>query len=78
LYTKEEELRPWVEKVQQIKKEKVLRLYFNNHYGGKAVVNALQFKEMTSGKSLSDNERKALKHAQSYLNSLQKSTEKLA
>jgi uncharacterized protein YecE (DUF72 family) len=81
LYTKEEELRPWVEKVQQIKKEKVLRLYFNNHYGGKAVVNALQFKEMTSGggrTSLSDNERKALEHAQSYLNSLQKSTEKLA
>jgi hypothetical protein len=28
--------------------------------------------------SLSDNERKALEHAQSYLNSLQKSTEKLA
>jgi hypothetical protein len=40
---------------------------------------------MTSGSdddddviSLSDNERKALEHAQSYLNSLQKSTEKLA
>jgi hypothetical protein len=36
---------------------------------------------MTSGggrTSLSDNERKALEHAQSYLNSLQKSTEKLA
>ena len=64
----EEELRPWVEKVQQIEKEtKVLRIYFNNHYGGKAVVNALQFKEMTSGKSLSDNERKALEHAQACL-----------
>ena len=40
---------------------------------------------MTSGSdddddviSLSNNERKALEHAQSYLNSLQKSTEKLA
>jgi uncharacterized protein YecE (DUF72 family) len=81
LYTKEE-LRPWVEKVEQVTKEtKVLRVYFNNHYGGKAVVNALQFKEMTSGggrTSSSDNERKALEHAQSYLNSLQKSTEKLA
>ena len=60
---------------------KVLRVYFNNHYGGKAIVNALQFKEMTSGggtSSLSDNERRALEHAQSYLNSLQKSTEKIA
>jgi uncharacterized protein YecE (DUF72 family) len=79
LYTKEE-LRPWVEKVEQVKKEtKVLRVYFNNHYGGKAVVNALQFKEMTSGggTQLSDNERKALEHAQSYLTSLQKSTEKI-
>ena len=40
LYSKEE-LKPWVEKYQD-KKNKV---YFNNHYGGKAVVNALQFKE---------------------------------
>ena len=58
---------------------KVLRVYFKNHYGRKAIVNALQFKEMTSGggtSSLSDNERRALEHAQSYLNSLQKSTEK--
>ena len=79
LYTKEE-LRPWVGKIEQVKKDtKVLRVYFNNHYGGKAIVNALQFKEMTSGggtSSLSDNERRALEHAQSYLNSLQKSTEK--
>ena len=80
MYTKEE-LRPWVKKVEQVKNEtKVLRVYFNNHYGGKAVVNALQFKEMTSGGGtpLSDTERKALEHAQSYLNSLQKSPEKLA
>jgi uncharacterized protein YecE (DUF72 family) len=69
LYTKEE-LRPWVGKIEQVKKDtKVLRVYFNNHYGGKAIVNALQFKEMTSGtsSSLSDNERKALEHAQAYL-----------
>jgi uncharacterized protein YecE (DUF72 family) len=67
LYTKEE-LRPWVEKVEQVKKEtKILRVYFNNHYGGKAVVNALQFKEMTSGTPLSDTERKALEHAQAHL-----------
>jgi hypothetical protein len=44
---------------------KVLRVYFKNHYGRKAIVNALQFKEMNSGGggiSLSDNERKALDH----------------
>jgi uncharacterized protein YecE (DUF72 family) len=63
----EQELRPWVEKVDQIRKQtKVLRVYFNNHYGGKAVVNALQFKAMT-GRSLSEMETNALKHAQKYL-----------
>jgi uncharacterized protein YecE (DUF72 family) len=71
LYTKEE-LKPWVEKVEQVKKEtKVLRVYFNNHYGGKALVNALQFKEMTCGTSLSENESRALEHAQAYLHRAQ-------
>ena len=66
LYSKEE-LKPWVEKVSQIKQQtKVLRVYFNNHYGGKAVVNALEFKEMT-GMSLSEKESKALEQGQSYL-----------
>ena len=71
LYTKEE-LKPWVEKVEQVKKKtKVLRVYFNNHYGGKALVNALQFKEMTCGTSLSENESRALEHAQAYLHRAQ-------
>jgi uncharacterized protein YecE (DUF72 family) len=66
LYSKEE-LKPWVEKISQIKQQtKVLRVYFNNHYGGKAVVNALQFKEMI-GMSSSEKERKALEEAQSYI-----------
>jgi uncharacterized protein YecE (DUF72 family) len=66
LYSKEG-LKPWVKKVSQIKQQtKVLRVYFNNHYGGKAVVNALQFKEMI-GMSLSEKETKALQQAQSYL-----------
>ncbi len=66
LYSKEE-LKPWVEKVSQIKQQtKVLRVYFNNHYGGKAVVNALQFKEMI-GMSLSEKEKNVLEQAQSYL-----------
>jgi uncharacterized protein YecE (DUF72 family) len=56
-----------VEKVDQIKKQsEVLRVYFNNHYGGKAVVNALQFKAMT-GHSLSEIERNALEYAEKYL-----------
>ena len=67
LYTKEE-LKPWIEKVSQIRKRtKVLRAYFNNHWGGKAVVNALQFKEMNSSTPLSENEREALEHAKTYL-----------
>jgi len=72
----EQELQPWVDKVDQIRKQtKTLRVYFNNHYGGKAVVNALQFKAMT-GHPLSEMETNALKHAQKYLSNhgLNKST----
>jgi uncharacterized protein YecE (DUF72 family) len=67
----EEELKPWVEKVEEVKKQtKVLRAYFNNHYGGAAVINALQFKEML-GNKLSENERNTIKHANEYLPSRQ-------
>jgi uncharacterized protein YecE (DUF72 family) len=63
----EQELKPWVEKVDHIKRQtKILRVYFNNHYGGKAVVNALQFKA-TTGYSLFEIEKNALEHAQKYL-----------
>ena len=63
LYSKEE-LKPWAEKVEQIKKQtKILRIYFNNHYGGKAVVNAMQFKEM-NGIALSTEEKNVLERAQ--------------
>jgi len=41
-------------------------MYFNNHYGGKAVVNAMQFKEMI-GMSLSKEERRVLERAQTYV-----------
>ena len=63
----EQELRPWVEKVKQIKEQtKTLRIYFNNHYGGKAVVNAMQFKEMNCI-SLSSEEGKVLEQAQTRI-----------
>jgi uncharacterized protein YecE (DUF72 family) len=66
LYTKEE-LEPWVEKVNEIKKQtKILRVYFNNHYGGKAVINALEFKGMT-GIRLSEKEAGVLENAKRYL-----------
>jgi uncharacterized protein YecE (DUF72 family) len=68
-----EELEPWVEKVEQVEKQtKVLRAYFNNHYGGAAVINALQFKEMM-GNKLSENERIIIEHAQEYLSKKQTS-----
>jgi uncharacterized protein YecE (DUF72 family) len=63
----EQELQPWVDKVDQITKQtKILRVYFNNHYGGKAVVNALQFKAL-SRHSLSEIETNALERAEKYL-----------
>jgi uncharacterized protein YecE (DUF72 family) len=65
LYSKKE-LEPWINKVKKIKNQtKKLRIYFNNHYGGKAIINALQFKEM-SGSSLNDKERKILQNAEDY------------
>jgi uncharacterized protein YecE (DUF72 family) len=54
-------------KVKQIREQtKTLRIYFNNHYGGKVVVNAMQFKEM-NGISSPLEERKVLKRAQALI-----------
>ena len=65
LYTKKE-LEPWINKLRNLKnKTKKLRIYFNNHYGGKAIINALQFKEM-NGISLNDKERKILQNGENY------------
>jgi uncharacterized protein YecE (DUF72 family) len=48
---KKEELEPWADKARAITKEtKVLRVYYNNHPMGKAVANALHFKEMLGEK----------------------------
>lgn len=52
LYSKQE-LIPWVEKVKKLSLETpVVRGYFNNHYGAKAIVNSLEFRELL-GESLS-------------------------
>ncbi len=66
LYNKEE-LEPWVEKIDKIRAQsKVLRIYFNNHYGGKAVINALEFKEML-GIRMTEKEATVVENARSYL-----------
>ena len=47
------------------KKAQVLRGYFNNHYGAKAVVNALEFREIL-GEALSSEQQDVLEQARSY------------
>jgi uncharacterized protein YecE (DUF72 family) len=65
LYSKEE-LKPWISKIKEMtSKTNTLRIYFNNHYGAKAVINALEFKDML-GISLSNREKNALEFAKSY------------
>ena len=62
----DQELKPWVEKVNEIREQtKILRIYFNNHYGRKSVVNAMQFKEMI-GVSLSADEKRVMENAKGY------------
>jgi len=66
LYSKKE-LEPWVNKVEEIKKQtKTLRIYFNNHYGAKAILNALQFREMI-GEKLSKEQLEAKQKVEAYL-----------
>jgi uncharacterized protein YecE (DUF72 family) len=63
----EEELKPWVGKIKSMQMEtSVVRGYFNNHYGAKAVVNGLQFKEMI-GESVSGKQMSKLEHAQTHV-----------
>jgi len=44
----------------------VVRGYFNNHYGARAVVNAIEFKVM-SGTILSVKEKDILNHARNFI-----------
>ncbi len=63
----EYELIPWTDKIKKIK-ERVdhIFVYFNNHYGGKAIVNALQFKELLHKGSLTENEILVLEKAKIF------------
>ena len=65
LYSREE-LKPWVQKIKQISTETgIVRGYFNNHYGARAVVNAIEFKEML-GNPLSEKEKSVIENARNY------------
>ncbi|MDW0172314.1 MAG: hypothetical protein QOA14_00850 [Nitrososphaeraceae archaeon] len=44
----------------------VVRGYFNNHYGARAVVNAIEFKEMF-GTILSVKEKDVLNHTRNFI-----------
>ena len=66
IFILEEELKPWTNKVKKItSKINTLRIYFNNHYGAKAVIDAIEFKEML-GLPVSQKETITLEHAKNY------------
>jgi uncharacterized protein YecE (DUF72 family) len=61
-----EELKPWAQKIKQISTETtVVRGYFNNHYGARAVVNAMEFKGLL-GNALSEKEKAVIQNARNY------------
>lgn len=73
------ELEHWVAKVRKLQKDpevKRLRIYFNNHYGAKAVENALEFREML-GEELSSEQLAAKNGVHQALANL-KSQKKIA
>ena len=63
----ENELVPWVNKIEKIKEQaNSVFIYFNNHYGGKAIVNALQFKKLLDKDSLTESEETILEKAKRF------------
>jgi uncharacterized protein YecE (DUF72 family) len=69
LYSKDE-LKEWISKIEKMKSEtSIVRAYFNNHYGAKAVVNALQFKELL-GLESNEEQIKALERAEHYISKI--------
>ncbi len=61
----ENELRPWLAKLNQIESQvPVTYAYFNNHYGGNAPFNLLQLIDMGGG--LADSQRKAMARADRF------------
>ncbi len=53
----ESELIPWASKIKKLKEQvNSIFVYFNNHYSGKAIINAMQFKELLNKNSLTKDE----------------------
>ena len=64
----QKELDTLAQKVKKVKdKTDNTFVYFSNSYGGKAVVNALQFKEMVNNAPLIETEKKALDRTRKFL-----------
>ncbi len=64
----EKELIPWISKINRIKENTDMTfVYFNNHFGGKAIINSLQFKELINNQPLPENEKKVLEKSKKYL-----------
>jgi uncharacterized protein YecE (DUF72 family) len=67
----ENELIPWIHKIKKIKeKTDSVFIYFNNHYGGKAIVNALQFKELLNKNSLTEHETLMLEKSKKFFSNI--------
>ncbi len=67
LYSEGELFSP-VNKIKKIKEQtESVFVYFNNHYGGKAIVNSLQYKELIKERGLTDEEKKLLENAKKCL-----------
>lgn len=65
LYGKDE-LEPWAAKVNDLAKQtKKLRIYFNNHYAGAAIINAIMFEIMLE-QEVSEEKLKVLKKAEQF------------
>jgi uncharacterized protein YecE (DUF72 family) len=78
LYSKNE-LEPWVKKINEIAgKVKKLRIYFNNHYAGAAIINAIQFEEMTGSSEFTAEKKQMLQNAEEYYQKHQPTKNQLA
>jgi uncharacterized protein YecE (DUF72 family) len=65
-----EELKSWASKIRKIQTQTgVVRSYFNNHYGAKAVINALQFQQIL-GIELNEEQKKGLANSWNCVNQL--------
>ncbi|MGN6348077.1 MAG: DUF72 domain-containing protein, partial [Candidatus Nitrosocosmicus sp.] len=61
------ELIPWVNKIKKIQEQSnSIFIYFNNHYAGKAIVNALQFKKLLDENSLTEYQTTVLERAKEF------------